>query len=68
MAGELRDREPDTGRRTPADDPDVVVEIHLADGVDGQRLRAQQARALRRVSAWLAQNSSSDGPPEQEAG
>jgi len=61
MAGEPCGREQGTGRLAPADDPDVVVEVHLADGVDGRRLRAQQARVLREVTAWLAQNSSSAG-------
>jgi hypothetical protein len=61
MAGDPRGREPDTGRLAPADDPDVVVEVHLADGIDGRWLRVQQARVLREVSAWLAQNSYNAG-------
>jgi hypothetical protein len=44
----------------------VVFDVELAAGADGRRLRAEQARVLREVIAWLAQNSSNAGRPARE--
>jgi hypothetical protein len=65
MPGEARDRERDSGRVAPGDDSEVVFDVQLVDGADGRRLRAEQARVLWEVIAWLAQNSSNGGPPAQ---
>jgi hypothetical protein len=61
VVGEVRDRDPGSGRLFPADDPEVVVEIHLVDGLEGRRLRTRLTQVLREVSVWLARNSSNDG-------
>lgn len=41
--------------------PEVVFDIQLLDGPDGEALAKQQARVLREVTEWLAQNSSASG-------
>ena len=49
------------GQIEPSDDPDMVIDIRVVDGIDGQRLRAQQTQVIREVITWLAQNSSGSG-------
>jgi hypothetical protein len=44
-----------------ADPPEMVCEIHIVDGPDGERLARQQAEALWEVTQWLAQNKSRRG-------
>ncbi|WNV90181.1 hypothetical protein [Umezawaea sp. Da 62-37] len=41
--------------------PDVVFDIQILHGPDGEALAHQQARVLREVTEWLAQNSSASG-------
>lgn len=41
--------------------PEVVFDIQLLDGPDGEALAHQQVRVLREVIEWLAQNSSASG-------
>jgi hypothetical protein len=44
--------------RGPAQQPTAAWEIRTVDGVEGERLAAQQARVLWEVTEWLAQNKS----------
>jgi hypothetical protein len=60
MAGEVRARD-ESGLLVPTDDPELVVEIRRADGLDGRRLRAEQAQVIREVLAWLARRRSENG-------
>lgn len=39
----------------------MVFDVTLLDGPDGDALAHQQARVLKEVTAWLAQNSSASG-------
>lgn len=41
--------------------PNVVFDIQLLDGPDGEALAHKQARVLKEVTEWLAQNSSASG-------
>jgi hypothetical protein len=56
-----RRRRTKTDQQFEHDAPDVVFDIQLLDGPDGQALALQQARVLREVTEWLAQNSSASG-------
>ena len=56
-----RRRNAKTGQRAETEAPEVVFDITLLDGPDGEALAHQQARVLREVTAWLAQNSSASG-------
>lgn len=42
--------------------PELVVEICIVDGPEGERLAQQQARVLWEVTEWLARNNSEHGP------
>jgi hypothetical protein len=50
-----------TAQQFESETPEVVFDIQLLDGLDGEALAHQQARVLREVTAWLAQNSSASG-------
>ncbi|TDV41312.1 hypothetical protein CLV71_1202 [Actinophytocola oryzae] len=39
----------------------MVFDVQLLDGPEGEALAQQQARVLREVTEWLAQNSSASG-------
>jgi hypothetical protein len=58
-AGRRRDAK--TGQGFEAEAPEVVFDVQLLDGPDGEALTHQQARVLREVTEWLAQNSSGSG-------
>jgi hypothetical protein len=60
MAGEAWPRD-ESGLLIPADDPKLVVEIRRAAGIDGRRLRTEQAQVIREVLAWLARRRSETG-------
>ncbi len=49
------------GRLTPADSPEVTLEIHIADGPEGERLARVQAQVIMEVLEWLAQRRSGHG-------
>lgn len=57
-AGRRRTR---TAQQFEPEAPEVVFDIQLLDGPDGEALAHQQARVLREVIEWLAQNSSASG-------
>jgi hypothetical protein len=61
MAGEVGRRDRTTGQRDRGGDLDAVFEVRIADGVDGQRLAAQQARVIYEVMTWWARNRPSPG-------
>jgi hypothetical protein len=48
-------------KKFEAEAPEVVFDIQFLDGPDGEALAHQQARVLREVTEWLAQNSSASG-------
>lgn len=50
-----------TAQQFDSGTPEVVFDIQLLDGPDGEALAHQQARVLREVTEWLAQNSSASG-------
>lgn len=56
-----RRRRTTTAQQFESETPEVVFDIQLLDGPDGQALALQQARVLREVTEWLAQNSSASG-------
>jgi hypothetical protein len=56
-----RRRDTKTAQQTETDAPEVVFDVTLLDGPDGEALAHQQARVLREVTAWLAQNPSASG-------
>lgn len=45
----------------PAPDPQMRWEIRRAEGVEAQRLRLEQARAILEVAWWVAQRRSGTG-------
>lgn len=57
-----RQRRAASGRHGQAEPPEVVWEICILDGQEGQRLARQQARVLWEVTEWLARNKSKRGP------
>jgi hypothetical protein len=61
VAAEATRRDPVTGALVPNPEPDMVFEILIADGADGERLIKQQALILREVTEWLARNRSKPG-------
>jgi hypothetical protein len=48
-------------RFAQAEPPDLVFEVIIVRGAEGQRLAAEQARAIREVIEWLARRQSSNG-------
>ena len=56
-----RRRSTTTGQHLDAEIPEVVFDVRLLDGPEGQALAHQQARVLREVTEWLARNSSDNG-------
>jgi hypothetical protein len=56
-----RRRASGAGQQAGAEAPDVVFEVRLLDGPEGEALAPQQARVLREVTEWLARNSSDSG-------
>lgn len=56
-----RRRSTKTGQQFDADAPEVVFDVQLLDGPEGEALAHQQARVLREVTEWLARNSSGNG-------
>lgn len=57
-----RQRRAASGRHAEAEAPEVVGEIRILDGAQGERLALQQARVLWEVSQWWVQNNSKPGP------
>lgn len=57
-----RQRHAASGRHADAEVPELVGEIRILDGADGERLALQQARVLWEVSQWWVQNNSKPGP------
>jgi hypothetical protein len=57
-----RQRRGASGRHADAEVTEVVGEIRILDGADGERLALQQARVLWEVSQWWVQNNSKPGP------
>ena len=49
------------GAFTSSDPPEMVFEVVTAEGAEGERLAAEQARAIREVMEWLARRRSSSG-------
>jgi hypothetical protein len=43
------------------DGPELIFQIRRADGGEGQRLAAEQARAIREVIRWIARRQSGHG-------
>ena len=60
MAGEDRPRD-ESGLLIPADEPELVIEIRRAGGIDERRLQTEQAQVIREVLAWLARRRSETG-------
>lgn len=56
-----RRRRTTTAQQFEPEAPEVVFDIQLLGGPDGEALAHQQARVLREVIEWLAQNSSASG-------
>ena len=50
-----------TGQLIRVPDPDVVFDVQIIDGPEGQRLAEQQTRVMREVIEWLARNKSKPG-------
>jgi hypothetical protein len=61
LAGENERRDDSTGRLTPDEPPELVVEIRTLEGIEAQRLAAEQARVLWEVTQWQARNRSARG-------
>ena len=61
MAGETERRDDTTGLLVPDEPPELVVEIRTVEGIEGQRLAAEQARVLWEVTQWQARNRSVRG-------
>lgn len=55
-----------TGQHLDAEPPEVVFDVRLLDGPDGEALAHQQARVLREVTEWLARNSSGNGQAQAQ--
>ncbi|WP_040925793.1 hypothetical protein [Saccharomonospora marina] len=61
MAGEYERRDDATGRLAPDEPPELVAEIRTVEGIEAQRLAAEQARVLWEVTQWQARNKSAHG-------
>jgi hypothetical protein len=48
-------------RFEPNELPDLVADIRVVDGVEGQQLATQQARVLWEVTQWQVRNKSERG-------
>jgi hypothetical protein len=46
---------------TAGEPPEMIFEVITAEGAEGERLAAEQARAIREVMEWLARRRSSSG-------
>lgn len=57
-----RRRAAGTGRHAGDDPPALVADIRTLDGPDADRLALQQARVIKEVTAWLADNAPGDAP------
>lgn len=49
------------GQQEPAGPPEMIFEIHRADGAEGQLLANEQAAAIREVIRWIARKQSGTG-------
>jgi hypothetical protein len=45
----------------PAADPEMRLEICIAEGAEAERLRLEQAQILMEVTQWLARRQSKNG-------
>jgi hypothetical protein len=65
----IADRPRQAGSRgafTSSDPPEMIFEVLTAEGAEGERLAAEQARAIRGVIEWLALRRSSNGQAPAE--
>lgn len=62
MTGEVCRRDLSIRQQERIGDLDPIFEVQIADGIDGQRLAAQQAAVIYEVMAWLAHNPPERGP------
>lgn len=51
----------DGGAYPAGEPPELIFEVLTAEGAEGQRLAAEQARAIREVIEWLVRRRSSNG-------
>lgn len=56
-----RIRDTESGRLTADEAPEMVFDIRRAEGAEAGQLRLEQARVLREVTEWLAQQRSESG-------
>jgi len=61
VTGAVDRRDRTTGQGDVSGDLEAIFEVRVAEGVDGQRLAAQQARVIYEVMAWWAHNRPSPG-------
>lgn len=54
-------RDEDSGALVPASAPHLIFEIRRVDGIEAERLRIEQTRAIREVVEWVAQMRSEPG-------
>jgi hypothetical protein len=50
-----------------APDPEMTLDIRLAQGSEAQRLRIERARVIAEVVAWAARKRSGNGSPNTAA-
>jgi hypothetical protein len=53
--------------REPAANPDMRLEIRLAEGVEAEGLRLEQAKLIMEVTQWVAQRRSGNGSANKAA-
>lgn len=51
----------------PAADPEMRLDIRMAEGAEAERLRLEQAQVLMEVTQWLAQRQSRNGSTSKAA-
>ena len=51
----------------PVADPEMRLDIRVAEGAEAERLRLEQARVLMEVTQWLAQRRSGNGSTSKAA-
>lgn len=61
VAGGHERRDDATGRLALDEPPELVVEVRTVEGMEAQRLAAEQARVLWEVTQWQARNRSVRG-------
>ncbi len=61
MAGETTRRDESTGHLARDEPPEVVAELRVVRGAEGERLAEVQARVLWEVTEWQARNRSASG-------